>query len=56
MIVNKLTYWSKSKSEMCRMIMERKKNEDMDRIMYSEDFDGGLPKIRMSKIVAMVKW
>jgi hypothetical protein len=41
MIVNKLTYRNKSKSEMCRMIVERKKNEDLDQIMYSEDFDGG---------------
>jgi hypothetical protein len=26
---------------MCRMIVESKKNEDMDQIMYSEDFNGG---------------
>jgi hypothetical protein len=40
MIVNKLTYRNKSKSEMCRIIVEREKNEDLDQIMYSEDFDG----------------
>jgi hypothetical protein len=42
MIVNKLTYRNKSKSEMCQMIVERKKNEDLDQIMYSEDFGGGV--------------
>ncbi len=25
---------------MCRLIVERKKNENLDQIMYSEDFDG----------------
>jgi hypothetical protein len=40
-IVNKLTYWNKSKSKMCRMIVARKKKEDLDQIMYSEDFGGG---------------
>jgi hypothetical protein len=42
MIVNKLTYKNKSKSKMCQMIVERKKNEDLDQIMYSEDFNGGV--------------
>jgi hypothetical protein len=41
MIINKLqNYWNKSKSEMCRMIVERKKNENLDQIMYAKDFDG----------------
>jgi hypothetical protein len=26
---------------MCRRIVERMKNEDLDQIMYSEDFNGG---------------
>jgi hypothetical protein len=41
MIVNKLTYRNNSKRKMCQMIMERKKKEDLDQTMYSEDFDGG---------------
>jgi hypothetical protein len=28
-------------SKMNQMIVERKKNEDLDQIMYSEDFDDG---------------
>jgi predicted CopG family antitoxin len=41
MIINKLqNYRNKSKSEMCRMIVERKKNENLDQIMYAKDFDG----------------
>ncbi len=39
MIINKLqNYRNKSKSEMCRMIVERKKNENLDQIMYAKDF------------------
>jgi hypothetical protein len=41
MIVNKPTYRNKPKSKMCRMIVERKKDEDLDQITYSKDFDGG---------------
>jgi hypothetical protein len=55
MIANKLTYWNKSKSEMCRLIVERKKNENLDQIMYSEDFDGVMPKMMMNKIAVTVK-
>ena len=41
MIQNKLHYKNKTKAEMCAMIVERKKNEELlDKIMYSEDFDG----------------
>jgi hypothetical protein len=43
MINNKLqNYCRKSKGKMCSsMIIERKKNENLDQIMYGEDFDGG---------------
>jgi hypothetical protein len=41
MIINKLlNYRNKSKSEMCSMIVQRKKNENLDQIMYGEDFGG----------------
>jgi hypothetical protein len=39
MINNKLqNYQNKSKGEMCAMIAERKKNENLDEIMYGKDF------------------
>jgi hypothetical protein len=42
MIVNKLNNRNKPKSEMCQMIVKRKKNEDLDQILvFSEDLDGG---------------
>jgi hypothetical protein len=41
MTINKLqNYQNKSKSKMCRMIVERKKNENLDQIMYADGFDG----------------
>jgi hypothetical protein len=42
MINNKLqNYRGKSKGKMCSLIVERKKNENLDQIIYGEDFDGG---------------
>jgi hypothetical protein len=40
MIKNKIQYKNKTKGEMCALIVERKKNEHLDQIMYSEDFEG----------------
>jgi hypothetical protein len=40
-IINKLLNCrNESKSEMCSMIVQRKKNENLDQIMYGEDFGG----------------
>jgi hypothetical protein len=42
MINTKLqNYRNKSKGEMCSMIVERKKNGNLDEFMYGEDFDLG---------------
>jgi hypothetical protein len=42
MINNKLqNYRGKLKVDMCKMIVERKKHENLDKVMYGEDFDDG---------------
>jgi hypothetical protein len=41
-INNKLqNYRGKSEVERCKMIVERKKNENLDEVMYGADFDNG---------------